>query len=157
MLHAIGIAGVNLLPSTIGRSRIAPRRPQTTKPLLQSGIDCELLLPTITPCRSGSQSGMDCELPTATIEIALLCTITDLVKALISVNTGVALPQPFDDCIACRCGLALLHLPASSAPPSSNQNSARATLPSINHIKATSQNQRATLPAAPITLTGVLN
>ena len=38
--------------------------------------------------------------PTTTIEIVLLCTITDLIKALISVNTGVVLLQPFDDCVA---------------------------------------------------------
>ena len=51
----------------------------------------------------------------------------------------------------------VLHLSASSTPPSSNQSSTRATLPSTNHIKATNRNQRATLPTASITLTGVVN
>ena len=34
---------------------------------------------------------------TTTIEIALLCTVTDLIKALITVNTGMVLPLTFDD------------------------------------------------------------
>ena len=111
--------------------------------------------------RSESQEWIDYtskyKLPTTTIKIVLLYTITDLINALISVNTGVVLPQPFDDCIPCRCGLALFYLPASSTPPSSNQSSTRATLPSINYIKTTNRDHRTALPTASITLTGVVN
>ena len=59
--------------------------------------------------------------------------------------------------LPCRCGLALFYLPASSTLLSSNQNSTRATLPSINYIKTTNRDQRAALPTASITLTGVVN
>ena len=51
----------------------------------------------------------------------------------------------------------VLYLSASSTPPSSNQSSTRATLPSITYIKTTNRNQRAALPTASITLTGVVN
>ena len=51
----------------------------------------------------------------------------------------------------------VLHLSASSTPPSSNQNSTRATLPSIYHIKTTNWDQKAALPTASNTLTGAVN
>ena len=57
----------------------------------------------------------------------------------------------------CRCGLALFYSPASTTPPPSNQSSTRATLPSTNYIKTTNWDQRAALPTASITLTGVTN
>ena len=51
----------------------------------------------------------------------------------------------------------VLHLSASSTPPSSNQSRTRATPPSINCIKTTNRDQRAALPTASIKLTGVVN